>query len=156
MRSALKTLGRFGSMDQRRERDLLMPASEPDPAELTAELVDAGESLVSALDAEGAGPETAFWLWFRDVAGWRLVLDGGRLTRHGPRIAQARIRRLLDESDCFAPLSMEHIGVAKRGARVVETLRAALRTGPGLHGVRIHDNILNGVRVQRAYVYRIL
>lgn len=123
--------------------------------ELPAELTAAGESLLHALDAAGAGPDMAFWLWFRDIAEWRLVLGGGRLVRHGPQIAQSRIRRLLAESPRFDPLTMALIGIPRRGARVTETMRSALRTGPGIHGVRLHDNVLNGVRVQRAYIYRI-
>jgi hypothetical protein len=118
-------------------------------------LIEAGESLVRALDAAGAGPESAFWLWFRDVADWRLVLGGGPLAQYGSKIGQSRIRSLLDESDSFDPLTMAQIGVAKPDARVIRIMRSALRTGPGIHGVRIRDNVLNGVRIQRAYIYRI-
>jgi hypothetical protein len=156
MRASVTALGSTGMAQARSETRPPREGRESNPAKLTAELVDAGESLVGALDAAGAGPDTAFWLWFRDVSGWRLVLDGGRLVKHGSKIAQSRIRRLLDESDRFDPLTMSHVGVAKRRARVVQTLRSALRTGPGIHGVRIHDNVLNGVRVQSAYVYRII
>ncbi len=130
--------------------------SESGCAELAAGLVEAGASLLEALDAAGAAPDTAFWLRFRDVDDWRLVLGGGRLVRHGPRIAHSRIRRILAESARFDPLTMQLIGVAKPDAQVVRILRSALRTGPGIHGVRIRDNVLNGVRVQEAYVYRVM
>jgi len=59
------------------------------------ELVDAGAALIRALDAAAAGPDVAFWLRFQDAGDWRLLLAEGRLLRHGLRVAQDRIRRLL-------------------------------------------------------------
>ncbi len=123
---------------------------------LAAGLVEAGASLLKALDSSEEEPDTAFWLWFRDVGDWRLVLGGGRFIRYGSKIAHSRIHRLLAESTHFDPLTIAQIGVAKRDARVVRILRSAVQTGPGIHGVRIHDNVLNGVRIRRAYIYRVM
>jgi hypothetical protein len=120
------------------------------------ELVDAGAALIQALDAAAAGPDVAFWLRFPDGADWRLLLAEGRLLRHGSRVAQDRIRRLLSIVEDCSPLSPDLIGVSRGEAPAVRVLRSALWTGPGIHGVRIRDNVLNGVRVRRAYVYRVV
>ena len=131
--------------------------SAPDriPEAPAPELVDAGAALIAALDAAGAGPDVAFWLWFRDVDDWRLLLAEGRLLQHGSRIAYGRIRRMLADPDSDLSLEPDLVGVATGEAPAVAVLRSAISTGPGIHDVRIRDNVLNGVRVRRAYVYRI-
>ncbi|MDX1393277.1 MAG: hypothetical protein R3195_02755 [Gemmatimonadota bacterium] len=119
------------------------------------ELVDAGAALITALDAAGASPDVAFWLWFANAGEWRLLLAEGRLLQYGSRIALSRIRRMLTGDGEYEPLSPDLIGVSDGDAPAVKVLRSALWTGPGIHDLRIRDNVLNGVRVRRAYVYRI-
>ena len=119
------------------------------------ELVDSGIALIAALDAAAAGPDVAFWLWFPKVEAWRLLLAEGRLLQHGSRIALSRIGRMLSGNADFEPLTPDVVGVSTGDAPVVRVLRSALWTGPGIHDLRIRDNVLNGVRVRRAYVYRI-
>ncbi len=132
--------------------EMVLAVGRDSPA---SELIDAGAALIQALDAAAAGPDTAFWLWFRDVCDWRLMLAEGRLLRYGSRIAQDRIRKTMSETGEYAPLTPAHVGVGRADAPSVKAIRSALWTGPGIHGVRIRDNVLNGVRVKRAYVYRV-
>lgn len=124
------------------------------PTEPEAELIAEGGRLVAALDDDGLGPDIAFWLWFRDVGGFRLILSGGGLAT-GPRDAAARrVRKILAEDRSFARLDEALVGVRDPDARVVQAIRDAVSTGPGLHGIRIRDNVVGGVRLQRAYIYR--
>lgn len=124
-------------------------------ARVDRELVDEGARLVRLLDAERAGPDTAFWLWFRDVGDWRLMLSGGDLMRGGPASARGRVRRHLANRETFRRLSENRVGIARADARSVEVIEGAVQTGPGIHGVRIPDNVFNGVRLRGAYVYRV-
>lgn len=122
--------------------------------ELSHELVAAGEALVRALDESGVSPDTAFWMWFRDVEGWRLVLSGGGLARSAPRSATARVRALVGRTSGMDALEPAWVGVAAPEAASVSAIRAGLATGPGFHGIRLRNNTVRGVVIPAAYVYR--
>ena len=125
------------------------PPTEPEP-----ELIAEGGRLVEALDRDGVAPAVAFWLWFRDVRGFRLILSGGGLATGPLDAADRRVKRVLGEHRSFDRLNEGLIGVRPPEARVVAAVRDAVSTGPGLHGIRIRDNVVGGVRLQRAYIYR--
>jgi len=123
-------------------------------AELPSGLIAAGETVVRVLDAAGLPPDTAFWMWFRDVKGWRLVLSGGPLARLVPKAAMARVRKALDDADAAPGFDPDLIGVMSPDAAPVAAIRGGLATGPGFHGIRLRNNRLAGVVIPGAYVYR--
>jgi len=125
--------------------------TEVDPA-----LVADGVQLLERLNEALAGPDTAFWLWFRDVAGHRLVLSGGELFRYGAQAARRRVRVALEEAPAVEHLTQDLVGIAKPDARSVQVIENAVSTGPGIHDVRIRNNLVNGVTIRGAYVYRVL
>ncbi len=124
--------------------------TEVDPA-----LVADGVLLLERLTEALASPDTAFWLWFRDVAGHRLVLSGGELFRYGASAARRRVRVALGENPALEHLTEDVIGIARPGARSVRVIEDAVSTGPGIHDVRIRNNRVNGVTIRGAYVYRV-
>ncbi len=122
--------------------------------ELPDALIEAGEALIRALDDAGLGPDTAFWMWFRDVKGWRLVLSGGPLSGLGPKAAHRRVREILPGTPAARSLDPELVGVAGPQAASVAAIRDGVTTGPGFHGIRVRNNTLGGVVIPAAYVYR--
>jgi len=122
--------------------------------ELPAGLIAAGKTVVRVLDASGLAPDTAFWMWFRDVAGWRLVLSGGPFARLDAAAAKRRVETALAGTDPPPPLDPALIGVLSPDAASVAAIRRGLATGPGFHGIRLRNNTLAGVTIPAAYVYR--
>lgn len=127
------------------------PDRQPAP-----ELIAAGEALVRALDERGLGPHVAFWLWFRDVRDWRIVLAGGALTEGGLHEARVAVREVLREGTATRALTPLDVGVKEEDHRAVQAVRTVISTGPGIHGIHIRDNTVAGIRLQRAFVYRSL
>ena len=118
-------------------------------------LVADGVKLLERLSDALASPDTAFWLWFRDVEGQRLVLSGGELFRYGAQAARRRVRVAIEEAPALQHLTEDLVGVARPGARSVQVIEGAVSTGPGIHDVRIRNNSVNGVTIRGAYVYRV-
>ena len=57
-------------------------------------------------------------------------------------------------------ISTEHFGlddvaVAKPNAPILRLLRLAVRTGPGITGIRFTKNVINGHLIEDAYIYRL-
>ncbi len=125
-------------------------------ATLTPELIQEGAELLKALDAAGLSPDAAFWFYFSDINAWKLVLAEVKVGPQGPREVYKQIQRTLGAlSDKIKTLSLDDVAVAKPDAPVVSVLKRAVRTGPGIGGIRFSQNVIDGVLIEDAYIYRL-
>jgi hypothetical protein len=124
--------------------------------QLRQELIDAGAALVSKLDESSLQPDAAFWFYFPDAQAWKLVLAEVKVGLEGPKEGYRRIQRLLGKvPNQFAALSLDDVTLAKPDAPLVSLLRSALRTGPGISGIRFSNNVINGTVIEDAYICRL-
>ena len=124
---------------------------------LTDRLIDDGESLVLALDAAGVKPTAAFWFYFSDIASWKLLIADPTLGPNGPRGAYKQIQKALNKMEKQANgLALEDVALAKPDAPMVEVMRSALRTGPGVSRIRFTGNVINGVLIDDTLIYRLI
>ena len=123
---------------------------------LKQERIDAGAALVRRLDAVGMQLDAAFWFYFPDIDAWKLVIAEVKVAKKGPKQVYREIQKLLRKygSD-FPELSLEDVTLAKPGAPIVSLLKVALKTGPGMSGIRFTDNVINGMHIDDAYIYRL-
>ncbi len=125
-------------------------------AALTPQLIQEGADLVQALDAAGLAPDAAFWFYLSDINAWKLVLAEMKVGSQGPREVYKQIQRTLGAlSDKIKNLSLDDVAVAKPDAPVVSVLKKAVRTGPGIAGIRFSQNMIDGVLIEDAYIYRL-
>ena len=124
--------------------------------QLTDRLVEDGVALVLALDAAAVNPKSAFWFFFSDVGLWKLVIADPKLGPDGPRGAYKQIQKSLKklQKKSYSP-ALEDVVLAKPDAPIVGVMRTALRTGPGISGIRFTGNMINGVLIDDAYIYRL-
>ena len=125
-------------------------------AALTPQLIQEGAELLQALDKAGLAPDAAFWFYFSDVNAWELVLAELMVGPRGPREVYKQIQRTLGAlSDKIKTLSLADVVVAKPDAPIVSVLERAVRTGPGIGGIRFSQNVIDGVLIEDAYIYRL-
>lgn len=126
-------------------------------ATLDKDRIEAGEALVRELDEQGLRPDAAFWLYDSEAQGWKLVLAEAKLKEAGPkqlyRDIQRRLAELPDEHQSF--LTLADIAVAAPDSPIVLLLKTAIRTGPGISGIRFTNNVINGKLIEDAYIYRV-
>ena len=123
---------------------------------LTPPLIQEGGELLQALDKAGLAPDAAFWFYFSDVNAWKLVLAEMKVGPRGPREVYKQIQRTLGAlSDKIKTLSLADVAVAKPDAPIVSVLKRAVRTGPGIGGIRFSQNVIDGVLIEDAYIYRL-
>jgi hypothetical protein len=124
-------------------------------ANLTKELIDAGATLVQKLDERGLAPDAAFWLFSPEDQTWKLLLSEVKLAQKGPKAAYSEIQKLLKTyASEFANLRLDDLVLEKPDARIVELIRKAVRTGPGVSGIRFKNNVIDGTLIDDAYIYR--
>ncbi|MDD2736879.1 MAG: hypothetical protein PHF56_23340 [Desulfuromonadaceae bacterium] len=124
---------------------------------LTKEMIEAGSALVRKLDERGIQPNAAFWFYFSDINKWKLVLAEVNLGAEGPKQIYKNIQETIHANKAdLVELSLEDITLAKPDAPFVALLRMAIRTGPGISGIRFSNNVINGTVIEDAYIYRII
>lgn len=123
---------------------------------LTVEMIRSGAELVRKLDERGLQPDAAFWLYFPEPQEWKLVIVEVKLDRHGPREIYREIQDVMSVSkEDIGNLPLDWVTLAKPDSPVVSLLRAAIRTGPGVSGIRFTHNVINGTLIEDAYIYRL-
>lgn len=125
--------------------------------QLTNALIESGRSLIQTLDDAKVEVDAALWFYFPDIESWKLIISVPRLIKKGPREAYEAIQkaaRKLERGGVQVPLS--DVTVAKKNTPLLDLLRVAVRTGPGISGVRFTQNVINGNLVEDAYIYRLV
>jgi hypothetical protein len=124
---------------------------------LTKEMVEAGAALVRKLDESGIQPDAVFWFYFPDMQTWKLVIAEVKIGKEGPKEVYRQIQKILTKSpEEISGVSLDDVALAKPTAPMVALLRVALRTGPGISGIRFKNNVINGTVVEDAYIYRLI
>lgn len=123
---------------------------------LTKEMIETGATLVRKLDERGLQPDAALWLYSPDVQQWKLVIAEVKVGKKGPKEVYRQIQKILTESaDEIAELSLDDVALAKPDAPIIALLRVAIRTGPGISGIRFKNNVINGTLIEDVYIYRL-
>jgi hypothetical protein len=123
---------------------------------LTESMINTGAALIKKLDERGASPDAAFWIYFPDIQQWKLMLAEVKLGEIGPKEFYKKIQDTISASKSeIGELSLDDIALSKPESPIVALLRTAIRTGPGINGIRFTNNVINGTVIEDAYIYRL-
>lgn len=123
---------------------------------LTKEMIEIGAILVRKLDERGLNPDAALWLYFPEEKQWKLVVVESELGILGPKKIYQKIQQILaDSANELSGLSLDDVSLTKPDAPIIVLLRVAIRTGPGISGIRFKNNVINGTLIEDAYIYRL-
>lgn len=116
--------------------------------------MEAGERLVRDLDKSGLTVTAALWFYMSDSDEWRLILAMPVVDEKGPRVAYEQVQAQLKSLSQYE-LSLQNISVVSPGDDLIKLLGAAINTGSDIAHMRFTRNIINGVFIEDAYVYRL-
>ena len=123
---------------------------------LTKEMIDIGAVFIRKLDEQGLRPDAAFWLYFPEEQQWKLIVAEVKVGTEGPKNIYRKMRKILaDYPDEISGLSLDDVTLTRPDAPIVVLLRVAIRTGPGISGIRFKNNAINGTLIEDAYIYRV-
>jgi hypothetical protein len=122
---------------------------------LTKEMIDIGKALIERLDKRNLSPDAAFWRYVPETQQRKLVIAKATIETIGPKEIYRRIQQILAEpKNKITGLSLDDVSLAKPDAPIIVLLRVAIRTGPGISGIRFKNNVVNGTLIEDAYIYR--
>jgi hypothetical protein len=106
-------------------------------------MIEAGFRLIRDIESGGWPVKSAFWYFEEEENRWRLCISSEEVEMKGPRNAYKRLSELLSSRQ-YSPLNLEDISVLPPGHKLVNLIRAAIRTGAGLAQIRFSRNTING------------
>ncbi len=126
---------------------------------VTAALVERdikdGKTLVRRLDRDGFPVTAALWFYDSGFEKWKLIIESGLVGEHGPleayRRLTASVRQIKTGDFALDPVRVELVTETNELTRL---LRRAVGTGPGISGIRLSNNSINGTFIEDAYIYR--
>ena len=122
---------------------------------LVKEWIEAGKSLTQALDQANFQVDASLWFYDLNTDQWRLMIASPLVDKEGPLEAYRAIQKALDGLE-QEDLRLSDISVVSPNHHLIELLRAAVRTGPGISGVRFTRNRINDQFIEDAYIYRLV
>jgi hypothetical protein len=121
---------------------------------LSPDMVSAGEQLVRALDDSGTRITSALWLLPPEEQSWRLIISSPEVAEKGPHAFYQKIDGVLRKRPNKV-LSTSSISAVPPSNPLITLFRVALKTGQGFSNIRFTQNVINGILIPDAYVYRL-
>ena len=137
------------------ERDSCLDKNKMVINTLTDELIKEGVNLLEKLDTLGINVNAAFWIFSPDTEYWKLMISFPGIEVKGPKAMYSKVQKALSKITKRHAVSLDDIVLVKLNAPILQLLRMAIRTGPGIHGIRFSNNVINGQLIADAYIYRL-
>ena len=122
-----------------------------------------GRRLLEELDSAGFDFSAAFWFWVPDISKWRLIIATPLIEKEGPikaweklRQTWKKLRQSWQGTQTPLKLSLDDVWLTTPTDSLIQLLRNFAKTGPGIHDIDFTENVVNGVLIDAAHIYRII
>jgi len=123
---------------------------------LSNEMISAGSELTRRLDESGFLVSAAFWLYEPDSNAWRFTIGSPEVRTQGLKAAYKQVQSVVTAIPEDQPkIPLKDISVIDSNDPFISLLRVGIRTGGGIAGIRFGRNMINGVLIEDAYIYRL-
>lgn len=122
-------------------------------AQLSERYIADGRAFLQALDNAGIVSAAALWLWHPNDNAWRYVL-ASPLVEKGADMP-VKIAAVLATMPAGFAVDRDTLRLYTLQDPTIQGLHAGIQTGPGITAMRMSGNVINGVRIEDAYVYRL-
>jgi hypothetical protein len=126
-----------------------------DKAILVDKDIKDGESLIRALDRSQFTLSGALWFYFPKAEEWRLMLVSPLVDKIGPQKSYRIIQSVIEDFPSSFGISIINISVISPKSKLIQLLRMAIHTGPGISEIRFSRNTIDNVFIEDALIYRL-
>lgn len=120
-------------------------------AQLTSEMLQAGEDLLRELDRHKFPARTALWLYKEESDRWHLVIATPHLRSMGPLKNYKSVQKVMSKIE--TPLKLRYVALVDTRDRLIKGL--ATRRRSAVSGVRLSHAYVGGRFIEDAYIYRV-
>jgi hypothetical protein len=123
---------------------------------LTGEMISAGAELTRRLDNAGFIVSASLWFYMSDTNTWRFIIASPEVRTKGLKKAYKQVQSVLSKIKEDQPrIELKDITVIDSKDPLISLLRVAIRTEDGISGIRFSQNMINGILIEDAYIYRL-
>jgi hypothetical protein len=123
---------------------------------LSDEMIKAGETLLKKLDALNFIVDAALWFFLSEEKVWRFLIASPEVRQSGPRKAYKKVQTAINKlSEEELKIPLKDITVLDSKDQLISLLKVAIKTGKGISGIRFSRNVINGILIEDAYIYRL-
>jgi len=119
---------------------------------LVNEDIAAGHHVVEALDTAGFPVKAAFWLYDSNVDNWKLWIGTPRAARDLQK-AYITVSQILSAIADRKVLDLARIRLVRPDNSTVRAIGSVIHV-KGLSDVRLRSNVVNGIYIEDALIYR--
>jgi hypothetical protein len=116
--------------------------------------IAAGERVLEILDQAGFRVNVAMWLYSSEFEAWRLYIASPLADTEGPKQAYVRLLSAIRSSDPDLATAVT-ITLVSPKEPLIRGLKRTFGTARSVHGMRLGNNLVDGVFIEQGYVYRI-
>lgn len=122
---------------------------------LSNEMISAGEELTRRLDQARLVVDASLWLYNAETNTWRFVISSPEVRVHGPKWVYKKIQSVVSQIQWEkSKIPLKDITVVDSQDPLISVLRLTVKTGDTVSGIRFTQNVIDGVFIEDAYIYR--
>jgi hypothetical protein len=123
---------------------------------LSSEMISAGAELTQQLEAARLIIDASLWFYTTDSNAWRFIIASPEVRVNGPKWVYKKIQTIIFRMPPEkSVISLRDITVVDNQDPLISLLRVAVKTGEVVSNIRFSQNVINGVLIEDAYIYRI-
>lgn len=124
---------------------------------LSKDMIEAGATLARRLEANNFPTTAALWFFNVDSSSWRYVIASAQVDLVGIKLAYKKVQETLSAlaSDEMS-INLRDITLLSPNDPLVHLLKTGIKTGNGMSGIRFTKNLINGVLIEDAFIYRLI
>ncbi len=122
-------------------------------ATLSDQQIADGKRFIQGLDEAGVVSSAALWFWSVPNNIWHYVLASPLVEPN--QEMPVKIAAVLALMPADFTITRDTLRLYAPTAELIRNLQGLMQTGPGVSAIRMTGNVINGVRIEDAYVYRL-
>lgn len=123
---------------------------------LSSEMIAAGAELARHLHNSDLITNALLWLYISESNIWRFVIVSPEVSTSGPKKVYQEVRSIISKIPKeWQKISFDDLVVIDSNDPLILPLRTAINTGPNISGIRFSQNVINGVLIDDAYIYKL-
>lgn len=123
---------------------------------LSREMIDAGAELTRLLDESRLLVDAALWFYLSENNYWLFIVASPEVRTLGPKNIYKKIQTVIQKNLlAYSLIMLKDVRVVDSKDPLILLLRNIVTIGNGVNHVRVSQNVVNGIFIEDAYVYRL-
>lgn len=122
---------------------------------LSEQMLSAGSELTRRLDEAGLLVSAALWFYEPESNYWRLIIASPEVRVKGVKAIYKEVQSVVRTIPEDQSIPLKDISVVDSSDPLISLMRVAIKKVDGISAMRFNRNMINGIMIEDAYIYRL-